>query len=119
MEFVTLDDLAARMAAVKNATITTTVAGNSITASVGGANVGNLSLDVERQGALVIQNVTGWYAYDSDSVFLPQSGGTFKITLGAAADDVTHITDLPMRSEARRVGEECVSTCRSRWSPDH
>src|SRR3546814_16272619 len=23
------------------------------------------------------------------------------------------------RSEARRVGEECVSTCRSRWVPDH
>src|SRR3546814_18037132 len=22
------------------------------------------------------------------------------------------------RSEARRVGKECVSTCRSRWSPD-
>src|SRR3546814_21097511 len=24
-----------------------------------------------------------------------------------------------LRSEARRVGEECVSTCRSRWSPFH
>src|SRR3546814_12971081 len=23
------------------------------------------------------------------------------------------------RSEARRVGKECVSTCISRWSPDH
>src|SRR3546814_15318028 len=23
------------------------------------------------------------------------------------------------RSEARRVGKECVSTCRSRWSPNH
>src|SRR3546814_3049410 len=23
------------------------------------------------------------------------------------------------RSEARRVGKECVSTCRSRWAPDH
>src|SRR3546814_8899280 len=23
----------------------------------------------------------------------------------------------PTRSEARRVGKECVSTCRSRWSP--
>src|SRR3546814_11674392 len=36
-------------------------------------------------------------------------------------DDVT----LPMierrllRSEERRVGKECVSTCRSRWSPYH
>src|SRR3546814_12929965 len=25
----------------------------------------------------------------------------------------------PPRSEERRVGKECVSTCRSRWSPDH
>src|SRR3546814_12620976 len=24
-----------------------------------------------------------------------------------------------VRSEARRVGKECVSRCRSRWSPDH
>src|SRR3546814_661437 len=24
-----------------------------------------------------------------------------------------------IRSEERRVGKECVSTCRSRWSPDH
>src|SRR3546814_20330639 len=26
---------------------------------------------------------------------------------------------LPNRSEERRVGKECVSTCRSRWSPYH
>src|SRR3546814_11120101 len=26
---------------------------------------------------------------------------------------------LKKRSEERRVGKECVSTCRSRWSPDH
>src|SRR3546814_1102818 len=27
--------------------------------------------------------------------------------------------DLAVRSEERRVGKECVSTCRSRWSPYH
>src|SRR3546814_1901132 len=26
---------------------------------------------------------------------------------------------FPGRSEERRVGKECVSTCRSRWSPYH
>src|SRR3546814_17722716 len=31
----------------------------------------------------------------------------------AAAQPVDH------RSEERRVGKECVSTCRSRWSPYH
>src|SRR3546814_18903999 len=27
--------------------------------------------------------------------------------------------DFGKRSEERRVGNECVSTCRSRWSPSH
>src|SRR3546814_10832863 len=27
--------------------------------------------------------------------------------------------DFVRRSEERRVGKECVSTCRSRWSPYH
>src|SRR3546814_5143507 len=27
--------------------------------------------------------------------------------------------DVGARSEERRVGKECVSTCRSRWSPYH
>src|SRR3546814_20298903 len=26
---------------------------------------------------------------------------------------------MSARSEERRVGKECVSTCRSRWSPEH
>src|SRR3546814_18895194 len=27
--------------------------------------------------------------------------------------------DQPGRSDERRVGQECVSTCRSLWSPNH
>src|SRR3546814_17193602 len=27
--------------------------------------------------------------------------------------------EAPFRSEERRVGKECVRTCRSRWSPYH
>src|SRR3546814_16379669 len=30
-----------------------------------------------------------------------------------------HAHDLGARSEERRVGNECVSPCRSRWSPYH
>src|SRR3546814_4628892 len=30
-----------------------------------------------------------------------------------------HFRYRKMRSEERRVGKECVSTCRSRWSPYH
>src|SRR3546814_17329242 len=29
------------------------------------------------------------------------------------------VRDVQNRSEERRVGKECVSTCRSRWSPYH
>src|SRR3546814_15410088 len=36
----------------------------------------------------------------------------------AAAEDATQEA-LLARSEERRVGKECVSTCRSRWSPYH
>src|SRR3546814_5992881 len=35
---------------------------------------------------------------------------------GRAAEEVVYGT---RRSEERRVGKECVSTCRSRWSPYH
>src|SRR3546814_14764160 len=34
------------------------------------------------------------------------------------APGTTLSVDVP-RSEERRVGKECVSTCRSRWSPYH
>src|SRR3546814_16630950 len=42
---------------------------------------------------------------------------------GGTRNTACHI-DIPMRnctvrSEERRVGKECVSTCRSRWSPYH
>src|SRR3546814_15250264 len=36
-------------------------------------------------------------------------------TFGNAMDDRQPVA----RSEERRVGTECVSTCRSRWSPYH
>src|SRR3546814_12369063 len=33
--------------------------------------------------------------------------------------DHIHPHAVDLRSEERRVGKECVSTCRSRWSPYH
>src|SRR3546814_15770223 len=32
--------------------------------------------------------------------------------------DLLHVADTASSAE-RRVGQECVSTCRSRWSPSH
>src|SRR3546814_17430402 len=37
----------------------------------------------------------------------------------AIAEGIAHRIIDGDRSEARRVGKECVSTCRSRWSPSH
>ena len=99
LEFVTLADLATRISAFQNTTITSTVVGNTITATVS-ATTGTFSLDVDGQSTgQIIKSVAGWYAYDADTVFLPKVGGTYTITMGAAADDVTHITALPMRAE--------------------
>src|SRR3546814_20994887 len=33
--------------------------------------------------------------------------------------NASQVSVAGMRSEERRVGKECVSTCRSRWSPYH
>src|SRR3546814_14162303 len=32
---------------------------------------------------------------------------------------LAELSNITQRSEERRVGKECVSTCRSRWSPYH
>src|SRR3546814_15019142 len=39
----------------------------------------------------------------------------YGVTVGGRKGNIT----LTSRSEERRVGKECVSTCRSRWSPLH
>src|SRR3546814_8268922 len=55
---------------------------------------------IERRGAIFnISSIDGSYPYAGGNVY------------GA--------TKAFVRSEERRVGKECVSTCRSRWSPDH
>jgi serralysin len=46
-----------------------------------------------------IENAGSWYAYDTNSVFLPYGGGTFAVTLGTTQDDVTHVDFLPMRAD--------------------
>src|SRR3546814_12323412 len=36
-----------------------------------------------------------------------------------ATSQAKHLLGVSARSEERRVGQECVSTCRVRWSPYH
>src|SRR3546814_14211437 len=42
-----------------------------------------------------------------------------KIIPVSHVDEVLAVALVSPRSEERRVGKECVSTCRSRWSPYH
>src|SRR3546814_19463659 len=62
-------------------------------------------------------------AFESASWLMKQTGAAaVKMEGGEAmADTVRFLTErgIPVRSEERRVGKECVSTCSSRWSPYH
>src|SRR3546814_17146511 len=49
-----------------------------------------------------------YFKYNSESIFWTE-GYSSKASAKNAIE----------RSEERRVGKECVSTCRSRWSPYH
>src|SRR3546814_13134165 len=44
---------------------------------------------------------------------------TFLVSAWLCYLEVTSTLTDHQRSEERRVGKECVSTCRSRWSPYH
>src|SRR3546814_4012581 len=51
-------------------------------------------------------------------------GHSEKVTVFSTRPDTLYgatffVVDPDSRSEERRVGKECVSTCRSRWSPYH
>src|SRR3546814_14213115 len=60
---------------------------------------------------------------DGEPVKMSKRAGNFVTLADVVRDvgkDVVRFTMLPRkRSEERRVGKECVSTCRSRWSPYH
>src|SRR3546814_20421649 len=67
----------------------------------------------------------GWAV---ESVTLSTHNGThmdapwhFHSTTDSGASPAPSIDEAPLdlRSEERRVGKECVRTCRSRWSPYH
>src|SRR3546814_15396687 len=53
------------------------------------------------------------------------TGGLLPLAAGAVrgaanvARPILQPRKVADRSEERRVGQECVSTCRSRWSPQH
>src|SRR3546814_16594860 len=64
-----------------------------------------------REGALLPPIVVDRVPHESELVM--------EETFGPIVPVVRVPDDDEARSEERRVGKECVSTCRSRWSPYH
>src|SRR3546814_20019818 len=105
---------------------------------VGGGNVRGVSRREVAVAALNLDNDIGQRAGMLSTSDFPQlMANTINRTLRAAyqeaprtfqpwarmstAPDFREIARVQLsgRSEERRVGKECVSTCRSRWSPYH
>src|SRR3546814_10726418 len=104
-------------------------------------------MSAQRQGRALIRPMTeadldAVMAVESRAYPYPWTDGTFRDCIRAGhhawvldrdgslcgygvlsiAANEGHLLNLcvaPERSEERRVGKECVSTCRSRWSPYH
>src|SRR3546814_17498317 len=76
--------------------------------AIAAAGSGGLVLGGEQQAALAHVAERGDLA-----LVLGYAGTGKSAMLGIARDG------WEQRLEARRVGKECVSTCRSRWSPYH
>src|SRR3546814_16666052 len=96
------------------------------------------SSDLSREPMLVIEidgdTHAGQEAYDrSRTVYFEEQG--YRVIRFTNRDVLTNMDGVleqlmlfltpplptlsPARSEERRLGKECVSTCRSRWSPLH
>src|SRR3546814_5140962 len=58
-------------------------------------------------------------AYQDPELSLEAYTTPMDIVGGRSIGNISLMQMFPWRSEERRVGKECVSTCRSRWSPYH
>src|SRR3546814_12650912 len=80
---------------------------NRLQALAATASIGPGSLNMVTGAALATTNRVPVLLFPSD------------IFANRAPDPVLQQLEDPTRSAERRVGKECVSTCRSRWSPYH
>src|SRR3546814_7288488 len=75
-------------------------------------------LEAEARFSLALQPVTGPFQFSAEGASI-SGADLFLCLVECPADDGAPGVVLSWRSEERRVGKECVSTCRSRWSPYH
>src|SRR3546814_15502150 len=88
----------------------TTLFRSQLDVLVANAGVGHYApianLSHEQWNAMIDTNLTGVF-------------NSTKASLDAILSSKGYIITIASRSEERRVGKECVSTCRSRWWPYH
>src|SRR3546814_4558737 len=77
-----------------------------------------LAIQVDSEGGIDIGttasgSVAAWIVSHSDGLSIQPEKSRIAITLNGQR------VSGASRSEERRVGQECVSTCRSRWWPYH
>src|SRR3546814_5085832 len=78
------------------------------------------ALPICRMGReLVIRICSMWdiHGHNGEIALYGRDGKLLDSRIYTDAEEFQSALDL--RSEERRVGKECVSTCRSRWSPDN
>src|SRR3546814_12340855 len=98
-----------------------------------GAIIGGMARFVDNAGYLRDKTIAVWVAHNRLTELelqktwpdvgktngeIEMAGATWKWTLDIQKTQDSHLRRAD-RSEERRVGKECVSTCRSRWSPYH
>src|SRR3546814_13574639 len=80
-------------------------------------------LDLNRQGAAKLPNLVEIDPGAQAPPDVAEMVVPFNLLGRFVLPGTRMVLDLPLsgngRSEARRVGKECVSTCRSRWVPYH
>src|SRR3546814_16151099 len=67
--------------------------------------------------SVAIDVATRYAAEDADVTLRLHRALRPKLAAEPALDKVSREIEIPLRSEERRVGKGCVSTCRTRWSP--
>src|SRR3546814_15958028 len=67
----------------------------------------------------LIGDATAFLADGMDVVLELYEDRPISVQLPEQVEATVVEADAVVRSEERRVGKECVSTCRSRWSPDN
>src|SRR3546814_15040708 len=82
-----------------------------------GVSIDALAADIARRGllqSLTVRVQRDEWGNETGLFEVPAGGRRFR-----ALQQLVKQRKMAKRSEERRVGQECVSTCRSRWSTDH